>query len=148
MMDDFESLQGFWKLETGTRNGVPDPYEESGTLFQFTGHRFRQIRTRLSSRFELHPDTEPKGIDFVQVSMRMRSLCIYDLDGDTLRILRASGKNSRPSSFDEPGCLLQVYSRFKRRINVKRRVRAQIPPAVDLKALGVAYKHGEWVERK
>lgn len=147
MMDDFESLQGFWKLESSTRDGVPDPYEELGTLFQFTGHRFRHIRTQLSSRFELHPNTEPKGIDFVQVSTRMRRPCIYHLDGDTLRILREAGKNSRPSSFDTVGCLLQVYSRFKRRINVKRRVRAQVPAGMSLKALGVAYKDGDWVER-
>ena len=147
MMDDFESLQGFWKLKSSTRDGTPDPFDELGTLFQFAGHRFRHIRTRLSSRFELHPDTEPKGIDFVQVSTRMRSPCIYHLEGDTLRILRALAKNPRPLSFDASGCLLQVYSRFKRRINVKRRVRAQVPAGMSLKALGVAYKDGDWVER-
>ena len=146
-MDDFEALQGFWKLESSTRNGAPYPYDELGTLFQITGHRFRHIRTRLSSRFEIHPDTVPKGIDFVQVSTRMRAPCIYHLEGDTLRIMSASAKNSRPSSFDDPRCLLQVYSRFKRRIKIKRRVRAQIPATVDLKTLGVAYKDGDWVER-
>jgi uncharacterized protein (TIGR03067 family) len=129
------------------RGGVPDPSEELGTLFQVTGHRFRHIRTRMSSRFELQPETEPKGIDFVQVSTRMRTPCIYHLEGDTLRVLRALAKNPRPLSFDTPGCLLQVFSRFKRRINVKRRVRAQVPLGMSLKELGVAYKGGDWVER-
>lgn len=146
-MDDFESLQGFWKLESSTRGDVPDPSEELGTLFQFTGHRFRHIRTRMSSRFELQPETVPKGIDFVQVSTGMRTPCIYRLEGDTLRILRALAKNPRPLSFDTSGCLLQVFSRFKRRIDVKRRVRAQVPPGMSLQSLGVAYKGRDWVER-
>jgi uncharacterized protein (TIGR03067 family) len=147
MMDDFESLQGFWKLESSMRNGVPEHYQDVGTVFQFTGHRFRHIRTRTSYRFELHPATEPKGIDFVQVSTRMRWPCIYHLEGDTLRIMSGAAKNSRPLFLDDVGCLIKVYARFKRRITVKRRVRAQVPVEMSLKALGVAYKDGDWVER-
>jgi len=149
-MDDFEALQGFWKLVSSTRDGVPEPHDAWGelkTLFQFTGHRFRHIRSRTSYRFEVHPELSPKGIDFIIVSMRSRSSCIYQLEGSTLQILHCAAKNVRPTSFDTPGCLLRVYSRFNRRVTVKRRVRAQIPPTVDLKVLGVKCEGGDWVER-
>lgn len=150
MSDDFDTLQGFWKLVSSTRDGVPEPKDawgELNTLFQFTGHRFRHIRSRTSYRFELHSELSPKGMDFVIVGMKSRSPCIYQLDANTLRILHCSAKNTRPVAFDTPGCLLRVYSRFEKRITVKRRVRAQLPATVDLQALGVDYKNGDWVER-
>ncbi len=127
MVDDFEALQGFWKLISSTRDGVPEPHDawgELNTLFEFTGHRFRHVRSRSSNRFEIHPKESPKGMDFVMVSMKSRSPCIYELEDQTLRILHCSAKNTRPASFDAPGCLLRVYSRFKKRMAVKRQSRA------------------------
>jgi uncharacterized protein (TIGR03067 family) len=151
MTDDFESLQGFWKLIASSRDGEPEPQKawgELNTVFEFTGHRFRHIRSRTSYRFELHPELTPKGVDFVIVSMKNRSPCIYQLEGDKLRILHCNSTNRRPSSFEEAGCLLRTYARFKRRLKVKRRVRAQIPSTLDPKVLGVTYENGDWVPCK
>jgi hypothetical protein len=69
----------------------------------------------------------PKGIDFVQPSTRSTSMGIYDLDGDTLKICRAGMRRPRPTSFDDPELPVEVYTRFKRNLRIKRRVKAQIP---------------------
>ena len=86
---DHEAIQGFWKLIAYTAAGRPLPNGDLGTVYRFVGNRFRHIRTRLGSHFKLHAQMNPKGIDFVQPSMRSTSMGIYDLDGDTLKICRA-----------------------------------------------------------
>jgi uncharacterized protein (TIGR03067 family) len=126
-MTDHEALQGFWKLVTAIRAGKPFDHPDCDTLFQFIGNRFRHIRTRLSCRFELHPETMPKGIDIILVSTRSLAPGIYELEGDTLRMMQTPWKAVRPASFDDPRYEVHVYTRFKRRVPIKRRVRAQIP---------------------
>jgi hypothetical protein len=81
----------------------------------------------LGSHFKLHPETSPKGIDFVQPSTRSTSMGIYQLDGDTLKICRAGMSRPRPTSFDDPDLPVEAYTRFKRKLRIKRRVKAQIP---------------------
>ncbi len=127
MATDHDALQGFWKLVTATRAGEPFEHPHSGTLYQFIGNRFRHIRTRLSYRFELHAETTPKGIDIILVSTRSLAPGIYELEGDTLRMMQTDWKAMRPASFDDPRFDVHVYTRFKRRVPIKRRVKAQIP---------------------
>ncbi len=129
-MTDHEALQGFWKLTSSTLNGQPFKHPDIGTIFQFTGNRFRHIRSRVSYRFELHPELDPKGIDFVQVSTRSVARGIYDLDGDQLRIRGNTWGKPRGVSFDDVDHPLEIYMRYKRRVAIKRRVRAQIPQSV------------------
>ena len=69
----------------------------------------------------------PRGIDFVLPSTRSTSMGIYDLDGDTLKICRAGMTRPRPTSFDDPDLPVEIYTRFKRNLRIKRRVKAQIP---------------------
>jgi uncharacterized protein (TIGR03067 family) len=126
-MNDHEALQGFWKLISAFHRGKQYEPEHAGTLSQFTGNRFRHIRTRMSDRFELLPDMTPKGIDFVQVCTKLSVRAIYELQGDTLRIGRPpSYSHPRPSSFED-ALIVEVYQRFKRRVHIKRRVKAQTP---------------------
>jgi hypothetical protein len=104
-----------------------------GTVFRFTGNRFLHIRTRTSYRFELHPETTPKGIDFILVSTKGVARGIYELDGDTLRIRKNGWKVARPTTFDDPVWFkhpVEVFTRYKRRVPIKRRVKAQIPQTV------------------
>ncbi len=91
MPTDYEALQGFWKLVDSTLGGQPHPHPEMGTIFRFAGNRFQHIRTRMSYRFEVHPDTTPKGIDFILVSTKGIARGIYELDGDTLRECSSDG---------------------------------------------------------
>jgi uncharacterized protein (TIGR03067 family) len=133
MADDHEALQGFWKLVGSSLGGQSHPHPEMGTLFRFTGNRFQHIRTRLSYRFELHPDTTPKGIDFILVSTKGVAKGIYELEGDTLRVRKNGWGVARPTSLDDPIWFkhpVEVFTRFKRRVPVKRRVRAQIPKTI------------------
>jgi uncharacterized protein (TIGR03067 family) len=127
-MTDHEAIQGYWKLIDSTLDGQPHKNPELGTLSRFHGNRFIHVRTRLSCRFELQSDVTPKGLDFKLVSCNLTAQGLYELEGDTLRIMRADGwSKPRPASFDEPGHIVETYSRFKRRIAMKRRVKAQIP---------------------
>lgn len=129
-MNDHESLQGFWKLVSAFHVGRQYEPADVGTLSQFFGNRFRHIRTRMSSRFELLPDTTPKGMDFVQVSTKFVVRGIYELNGDTLQIgTPQSHLHPRPTSFDD-ALVVEVYQRFRRRVHIKRRVKAQIPGRV------------------
>lgn len=131
MPNDHETLQGFWKLIESTHNGTEFLHPDLGTIFQFIGNRFRHIRTRISYRFELHTDTTPKGIDFILVSTKRLARGLYELDGDTLRVMRANNLGRpRPASFVEPNHSVEVYTRFKRRVPIKRRVKAQIQQTV------------------
>ena len=126
---DHEGIQGFWKLIAYTAAGKPITHGDLGTVYRFVGNRFRHIRTRLGTHFKLHAQMSPKGIDFVQPSTRSTSMGIYDLDGagDTLKICRAGMGRPRPTSFDDPDLPVEFYTRFKRNLRIKRRVKAQIP---------------------
>ena len=124
---DHEAIQGFWKLIAYMAAGRPLTHGDLGTVYRFVGNRFRYIRTRLGSHFKLHAQMNPKGIDFVQPSTRSTSTGIYDLDGDTLKICRPGMGRPRPISFDDPDLPVEVYTRFKRNLRIKRRVKAQIP---------------------
>jgi uncharacterized protein (TIGR03067 family) len=148
MSTDHEALQGFWKLTASTLNGQPFKHTDLGTIFRFTGNRYQHIRSRVSYRFELHPAIMPKGIDFIMVSTKGVARGIYELDGDNLRLRSNAWGKPRPTSFDDPDYPMEIYTRFKRRVPIKRRVRAQIPAGVDLKALGITYKDGDWVMPK
>ena len=124
---DHEALQGFWKLTASTLNGQPCKHPDLGTIFRFKGNRYLHIRTRVSCRFELHPDITPKGIDFILVSTKSVARGIYELNGDKLRMRSNAWGKPRPTSFDDPDCPLEIYTRFKRRVPIKRRVKAQMP---------------------
>ena len=124
---DHEAIQGFWKLIAYTAAGRSLTHADLGTVYRFVGNRFRHIRSRLGSHFKLHPEMSPRGIDFVLPSTRSTSMGIYDLDSDTLKICRAGMGRPRPTSFDDPDLPVEVYTRFKRNLRIKRRVKAQIP---------------------
>ena len=125
--DDHEAIQGFWKLIAYTAAGKPVTHADLGTVYRFVGNRFRHIRSRLGCHFKLHPQTRPKGIDFVQPSTRSTSAGVYELEGDTLKICHAGWGRPRPASFDDPDLPVETYTRFKRKLRIKRRVKAQIP---------------------
>lgn len=133
MPDDHESLQGFWKLVDCSLGGQSHPHPDMGTVFRFTGNRFIHIRTRVSYRFELYPATVPKGIDLILVSTKGVARGIYELDGDTLRIRHNSWGVVRPTTFDDLVSSkhpVEIFTRYKRRVPTKRRVKAQIPKTV------------------
>jgi uncharacterized protein (TIGR03067 family) len=127
MPTDHEALQGFWKPTARMRNGQPFKHTDLGTIFRFTSNRYLHIRSRVSYRFELHPDIMPKGIDFILVSTKGVARGIYELDGDRLCMRRNAWGKPPPTSFDDPDYPMEIYTRFKRRVPIKRRAKAQIP---------------------
>ena len=79
------------------------------------------------------PETAPKGIDFILVSTKGVARGIYELDGDTLRIRKHGWGGARPTSFDDTVSFnhpVEIFTRYKRRVPIKRRVKAQIPKTV------------------
>jgi len=127
MPNDHELLQGFWKLTSCTLNGQLHPHPDSGSIFQFSGNRFRHLRSRVSYRFVVYPNISPKGIDIILPSTKALAPGIYELNGDRLQVMQASWRGIRPLSFDDPQYRLDVYTRFRRNVSVKRRTRSQVP---------------------
>lgn len=126
MSEDFDQIQGLWKMIESRTNGVINKTGFENTVFQFCNHRYVHIRTRYSSRFILRQDLCPKEIDFVQVSTRITVPAIYELCDDVL-IIMYKGKNALlPQSFDDPKCEVWTYQRYKRKLKIKRRVKAQV----------------------
>jgi uncharacterized protein (TIGR03067 family) len=133
MSDDHQALQGFWKLVESSLGGQSHRHPELGTVFQVTKNIFLHIRTRMAYRFELYPDTDPKGIDFILDSTKGIARGIYELDRDTLRIRKNGWGVARPTSFDDPVWFkhpVEVFTLFKRRIPFKRRIKTRIPKTV------------------
>ena len=125
--NDHEALQGFWKLISVTANGQPLANANVGTVFRFVGNRFIHIRSRISSRFELHAGGDPQSFDLVDVSTRNRVRQLYKLEGDMLEIQTNSLNLPRVREFGHPVYPLETYSRFKRRLSIKPRVKALVP---------------------
>ena len=124
---DHDAIQGFWKLIAYTAAGQSVRHADLGTVYRFVGNRFRHIRSRLGCHFKLDEQTCPKGIDFVQPSTNSTSAGIYELNDDTLKVCHPGWGRPRPTSFDDPQLPVETYTRFKRKLRIKRRVKAQIP---------------------
>src|SRR5206468_2005338 len=82
-VNDRERLQGAWQLVSGERNGQPLPEDVVKQVrLVFAGEKLTtHTKGRATeSRFTLHPDTKPAGMDFDMDGAV--GLGIYLLEGD------------------------------------------------------------------
>jgi uncharacterized protein (TIGR03067 family) len=111
--DDFEQLQGTWKVERLEFGGQAMPANAVGELrMTFEGNSLTMMsdkNTREKGRFALVDGTEPPGIDIEEPrggGMHMAK-GIYRLEEDTLTICMEEGGGRqggmRPKSFDTKG---------------------------------------------
>lgn len=99
-MNDNERIEGTWLLVSGERHGqaFSDEIVKAVSL-EFSGDTLStNNRDHVSkATFVLHSDTSPKGIDLDMDGSV--GLGIYELGGDTLKVLHGEVGDERPSDF-------------------------------------------------
>jgi uncharacterized protein (TIGR03067 family) len=101
-------LQGTWRIESSTWNGVREPEAAKSVTIVFQGEKFIVVDkdgNRQEETIRLMPDRNPKAIDCWSKDGGQPAPGIYSLEGDTLRWCSAGGGNrTRPTSFaSQPG---------------------------------------------
>ena len=98
--NDFEKIQGTWKLVSGERHGEKFTAETIQTVkLTFAGDALRTQKGGDASEatFTLHSEMDPKGIDLNMDGSL--GLGIYKLEGTTLTILHGEVDQPRPTDF-------------------------------------------------
>jgi uncharacterized protein (TIGR03067 family) len=114
---DQESIQGTWQLQSGERNGKALPESVvQGIKLTFAGNKLTTKNKDRSSeaKFTLHAEGSPKKIDLDMDGNVGQGL--YELDGDTLKIVHGEVGEPRPTKFDtkgQTGLTLLVLKREK-----------------------------------
>jgi uncharacterized protein (TIGR03067 family) len=100
-LTDLDVIQGEWALVSGERHGEAfGPEAIKDVKLVFTENRLTTKKANGSTEaiFELHPQTQPKGIDLNMDGSV--GLGIYSLQSDSLSILHGEIEEPRPRDFD------------------------------------------------
>jgi len=105
---DLDKLQGTWRIESSTWNGVEDPQIAKTVTVLFQGDKFLVVDrdgNRQQETIKLMPDQNPKAIDRTSKDGGRPAPGIYSLDGDSFKWCSAGGANTiRPTKFSsQPG---------------------------------------------
>ena len=121
-----KELQGVWLLVSSETNGKPMPAKEVKTtkLIFFSGNKYNYKQaggTRLGT-IRLDPEAKPKTMEIVAQQLISAEKyekgnyysCIYEIDGDQLKICLALPGSPKPTEFASTGgkCV-QVWKREK-----------------------------------
>jgi len=140
---DHEALQGLWvldKYELPKGVGAEGERQAKGMAgkmkFLIAGDVWWGMQPGESNgvkpmRVKIDPTKNPKWIDIQEPGGAGESRCIYELDGEKLRICVAEGKGGRPAEFSAEDDTPLVVMQFRHE---------RLPPAVGDKAL-----IGSWV---
>jgi uncharacterized protein (TIGR03067 family) len=100
---DLGKLQGTWRIESSTWNGVDDPEIAKSVTIIFEGDKFIVVDrdgNRQTETIRLMPDHNPKSIDCTSQTPGRLLPGIYSLEGDVFTWCSAGGANTiRPTSF-------------------------------------------------
>jgi uncharacterized protein (TIGR03067 family) len=125
---DLEKIQGAWDIKSLEVNGkkLPAP-EEGGGAFVFSKGKKAVMKEKgqadRNGTFKIDSSKSPKELDLIGHLMGPKTdkdteviPCIYQLDGDTLRIaVMAEGpKAGRPSGFDSKKAAILTLTRQKK----------------------------------
>jgi uncharacterized protein (TIGR03067 family) len=103
-MTDQEMIQGMWTLVSGHRHGNAFPEEVTKHVrLIFAGNKLTTMNKDRGTdfAFTLHPDQMPKGIDMDMQGHIGQG--IYNLEGDSLKIIHGEVGSPRPTAFDGTG---------------------------------------------
>jgi uncharacterized protein (TIGR03067 family) len=109
LMGDQEKIQGGWALVSGERNGKPLPDEVLPHVkLIFAGDKLttKHKDRETEATFKLVSSKTPKEIDLDMDGSVGKG--IYQLEGDTLRIVHGEVGNPRPKDFPAAGSGLTV----------------------------------------
>jgi uncharacterized protein (TIGR03067 family) len=117
---DLNQLQGTWRIESSTWNGVDDPEIAKTVTVLFQGDQFIVVDrdgNRQTETIQLRPAQNPKSIDCTSQTQGRLLRGIYSLEGDVVKWCSAGGANTiRPTKFSsQPGSKqsLMVLRRVK-----------------------------------
>jgi uncharacterized protein (TIGR03067 family) len=100
---DLDKLQGAWRIESSTWNGVDDPEIAKSITIIFEGDKFIVVDrngNRQTETIRLRADQNPKSIDCTSQTRGQLLPGIYSLEGDVFKWCSAGGGNTiRPTSF-------------------------------------------------
>jgi len=118
---DLDKLQGTWRIESSTWNGVEDPEIAKNVTIFFQGDKFIVVDrdgNRQQETIKLMPAQNPKAIDSTSKGGGQPAPGIYAHEGDSFKWCSAGGANKiRPTTFSsQPGS--------KQRLMVLRRARS------------------------
>jgi uncharacterized protein (TIGR03067 family) len=108
-MGDQEKIQGTWALVSGERNGKPLSYEVIQHIkLIFAGDKLttQQKDHKTEATFKLDPNETPKEIDLDMQGNIGKG--IYQLDGDSLKIVHGEVGDARPKDFPKAGSGLTI----------------------------------------
>ena len=103
-MGDQEKVQGTWALVSGERNGRPLPAEVIQHIqLIFAGDKLatKHKDRKTEATFKLDSNKTPKEIDLEMEGNVGKG--IYQLDGDTLKIVHGEVGDARPKDFPKAG---------------------------------------------
>jgi uncharacterized protein (TIGR03067 family) len=100
---DLDMLQGKWRIESSTWNGVDDPEIAKSVTILIQGEKFIVVDRDGNQQIEtiqLMSDQNPKSIDCTSKSQGRLLPGIYSLEGDVFQWCSAGGANTiRPTNF-------------------------------------------------
>jgi len=108
-MGDQEKIQGTWALVSGERNSKPLPDQViQHVKLIFAGDRLttQHKDRKTEATFKLDPNKTPKEIDLVMDGHVGKG--IYQLDGDSLKMVHGEVGDARPKDFPKAGSGLTV----------------------------------------
>jgi len=119
---DLKGLEGTWRALSGEENGkkVPDKEVKQMRLV-FEGKKFTAYFgpvVLMQGTVKLDPAKKPRAMDLVSTAGRLTGQtapCIYELDGDGLKVCLGEPDGKRPTEFkaDRIGQHLILYKRHK-----------------------------------
>src|SRR5581483_4019740 len=98
--EELKKLEGTWLLVSAEEDGqkMPDNGVKIKAVVKGDKLTLHFGEQTLEGTISVDPSKKPKEIDTVTTADKKKSLGIYDLDGDTLKI--CVGKSERPKEFD------------------------------------------------
>jgi uncharacterized protein (TIGR03067 family) len=108
-MADQEKIQGTWELVSGERNGKPLPDEViQHVKLIFAGDKLttQHKDRKTEATFKLDANKTPKEIDLDMDGSVGKG--IYQLDGDSLKLVHGEVGDPRPKEFPKEGSGLTV----------------------------------------
>ena len=108
-MGDEERIQGAWALVSGERNGKPlsaEMIQHIKLIFAGDNLTTKHKDRETAATFRLASDTTPKEIDLDMEGNIGKG--IYQLDGDSLKIVHGEVGDARPTEFPKAGSGLTV----------------------------------------
>jgi uncharacterized protein (TIGR03067 family) len=108
-MNDQERIQGTWTVVSAESRGKPlpdDMMQHVRLIFDGDTHTTKHKNGEMRATFRLNPETTPREIDMDMDGHVGKG--IYELEGDTLKIVHGEVGDARPGEFPPAGSGLTV----------------------------------------